>query len=167
MGVPSLFRTLVQQYPKIISNVERSKCDYLLMDFNCLIHGCKENITPGSRNQEEELITEVISYTSDIICNIVKPQKVVYIAVDGPVPKAKMDKQRLRRFKKVSDDYYISKLKTKYDKDTTNAFNSNKITPGTKFMDYLTKYIDWYIKKRMSQSSVWKNLDIIFSFILL
>jgi len=39
----------------------------------------------------------------------------------------------------------------------------NCITPGTKFMDHLTKYIDWYIRKRISEDSRWQNVEIIFS----
>ena len=40
MGVPSLFRTLIEKFPEIISDVKDSNgCEYLLMDYNCLIHG--------------------------------------------------------------------------------------------------------------------------------
>lgn len=39
----------------------------------------------------------------------------------------------------------------------------NCITPGTKFMDYLSKYIDWYIKKRITENVNWKKVEVVFS----
>ena len=39
----------------------------------------------------------------------------------------------------------------------------NCITPGTKFMDFLSKYIDWYIRKKISTDAEWRKLEIIFS----
>ena len=44
-----------------------------------------------------------------------------------------------------------------------SSFNSNCITPGTKFMDFLTKYMDWYIRKRVSEDEEWKKIKVIFS----
>jgi len=135
MGVPSLFRELVQKVPDVVSSVEKGhKCDFFLLDFNCLIHGCKQNIPENSINQEEDLIAEVVSYTRTLICDIVKPQKLTYIAVDGSVPRAKMERQRARRYKKVQDEVFESKLKEKYNIEQKGGFNSNKITPGTAFM---------------------------------
>ena len=49
--------------------------------------------------------------------------------------------------------------------ETSNeqSFDSNCITPGTQFMDYLSKYIDWYIKNKISTEEKWQNIEIIFS----
>ena len=30
-------------------------------------------------------------------------------------------------------------------------------------MDHFSKYIDWYIRKQISENPLWKNLEIIFS----
>ena len=38
------------------------------------------------------------------IVNIVNPQNIVYIAIDGPCPKQKMHQQRLRRFKSSKEN---------------------------------------------------------------
>ena len=45
------------------------------------------------------------------------------------------------------------------------TFNVNpiNITPGTELMDYLMKYIDWYIRMMVTQSPEWENLCVIFS----
>jgi len=58
--------------------------------------------------------------------------------------------QRKRRYKSASES-------------TGEGFDSNSLTPGTKYMDFLTKYIDWYIHKRISEDDNWKNIDVIFS----
>ena len=42
-------------------------------------------------------------------------------------------------------------------------FDSNSITPGTKFMDYLSKYIDWFIKKQITINPNWQNIEVVFS----
>jgi intein/homing endonuclease len=39
----------------------------------------------------------------------------------------------------------------------------NCITPGTKFMDHLSKYIDWFIRKRISENPLWQNIEVIYS----
>jgi intein/homing endonuclease len=43
------------------------------------------------------------------------------------------------------------------------AWDSNQITPGTQFMDYLSKYIDWWIRKKISEDDKWKNIEVVFS----
>lgn len=59
--------------------------------------------------------------------------------------------QRQRRFRSA------------LEQNDDSGFNSNCITPGTKFMDFLTKYMDWYIKKRISEDEEWKKIKVIFS----
>lgn len=91
----------------------------------------------------------------DNCLNIVKPRKRLILCVDGPAPLSKQNQQRQRRFVSAQE----------LEKDKSRSFDSNTITPGTKFMDYLTKYIDWYIRKKMSEStdSLWTNIEVVFS----
>ena len=138
MGVPSLFRTLVDKFENIHYAHNNDTVDHLYLDYNCLIHYCKSQFTPSDdssqRDVEEELITEIIRYTSYIICNVVKPKKLAFISIDGQVPMGKIIKQRARRYKKVQDDAYRKKIYEKYNVPLKEQFNSNKITPGTQFM---------------------------------
>jgi intein/homing endonuclease len=39
----------------------------------------------------------------------------------------------------------------------------NCMTPGTKFMDCLTKYIDWHIKSNITVNPSWSHLEVVFS----
>lgn len=141
MGVPSLFRSVISKYPSCCYSKNEDTVEHLYLDFNCLIHHCNNNltITPSMspRDVEEELIISVISYTSHIITNVIKPTKLVFIAFDGPINMGKIHQQRNRRYKKVQDDAFIKKLNEKYNKPEVQKFNSNKITPGTVFMTKL------------------------------
>ena len=63
----------------------------------------------------------------------IQPLKIFMLALDGVAPKAKMDQQRERRYKR--------------SKGETDFFNSVVISPGTLFMDGL----DAYLTKNWSQ----------------
>jgi len=145
MGVPSLFRSIIKKYPACYYAVNEDTVEHLYLDFNCLIHHCAHIISlsrdQSQRDIEEQLIVSVISYTSHIICEVVKPTKLVYIAIDGPVPMGKIVQQRKRRYKKIQDDCFIKKLNEKHNIEDTSCFNSNKITPGTVFMSKLCNRI--------------------------
>ena len=130
MGVPSLFRTLFKKHPDIVSkNV--NNIDNLFLDFNCVIHNSK-----CISHLDLQVIDEVINQTANIITKI-SPSKMVYIAIDGPVPMGKLVKQRERRYKKIYDDYNVQCIYHKFNQPIPHFFDSNKISPGTLFMETL------------------------------
>lgn len=98
-------------------------------------------------------VFENICHTIERLLQIVNPRKRLILCVDGPAPLSKQNQQRQRRFKAALD---------KTDEEFTK-FDSNCITPGTKFMDSLTEYLDWYIRKSISSNPVWKNIEVVFS----
>ena len=61
--------------------------------------------------------------------------------MDGVPPRAKMEQQRLRRYKKVYTEQLKSILKKKYNIENNLYFDSNQISPGTIFMDKLSKHL--------------------------
>ena len=140
MGIPSLFRTLTEKYDVSYWD-SKEETDQLYLDYNCLIHHCihKVDIKEGMSKREidEEVITEVVRYTCYLITRVIKPKKLVFIAVDGPVPMGKLVKQRARRYKKVQDDAYKRTMQKQFGIEVTDAFDSSKITPGTVFMTKL------------------------------
>ena len=166
MGVPSLYRNLIEKFDDIHTSENSSTSEHLYLDYNCLIHFCKNKFSTKSLSQrdvEEELITEIIQYTSHIICNVVKPEKLVFIAIDGPAPMGKVIKQRARRYKKVQDDAYARKVHEKYEVKREDAFNSNKITPGTQFMFKLSSRLRNFAKLGAFSKHTKKNFKVFIS----
>ena len=80
------------------------------------------------------------------------------ISVDGVAPRAKMNQQRIRRFRKDLNVKREEENKEKETKEENNineinnnndiVFDTNAISPGTKFMFHLTYYIKDYILKQ-------------------
>jgi len=139
--------------------------DNLLIDMNGLFHTSAQKIYQyGSFKPKDKSIPSIIPNNrlqikvfEDICKNIenltllCRPKKLI-LAIDGPAPYTKIVQQRRRRFSAV-----INK------EEDDKGFDSNNITPGTKFMDHLSKYIDWFIRKKISEDILWKDIEIIFS----
>ena len=94
---------------------------------------------------EKKIIKQVISYI-ELLISETKPTETVYIAVDGVAPMAKIKHQRLRRFKTIYDRNIKEQIAKKYNRTLETEWNTSAITPGTMFMDKLTKSILQWIK---------------------
>ena len=121
MGIPVYFKTLIEDYNHICYNQNKNICiDNLYFDLNCLIHPCCKGLT-----DETQMYKNILDSIHKIV-DIVKPNDMVYIAIDGPCPKPKMIQQRLRRYKSAKEK---------------KIWDTNAITPGTKFMENLENYL--------------------------
>lgn len=138
MGVPYFFYQIYKKYEKeehlsvSQQEIQKKNIDYLFFDFNSLIHPCSQKTIELLHDDfdfndiellESKIINDVILYTRYII-NLLKP-KSTYIMIDGVAPRGKINQQRERRYKSL----LFSTHEKKWD--------SNKITPGTKFMKTL------------------------------
>jgi len=47
--------------------------------------------------------------------------------------------------------------------DLDKEWDSNVITPGTRFMSHLSDYIKFYITERINTNSAWQGIKVIFS----
>jgi 5'-3' exonuclease len=142
------------------------KIDNLLIDMNGLFHNSTQKIYQYGNNKskfetEKKIIPtnrlqikvfEDICKTIENLFDVVEPKKRVVMCVDGTAPYAKQMQMRRRRFKSAIE---------REENDLT--FDGNAISPGTKFMDFLSKYIDWFIRKKISEDPKWRHLEIIFS----
>ncbi|GMH92074.1 hypothetical protein TL16_g12239, partial [Triparma laevis f. inornata] len=111
----------------------------------------------------------------DRLVNVVRPRSLLYLAIDGVAPRAKMNQQRARRFRsaqevreakdiqdQVIEDFVKRGIKPPDAKD--DPWDSNVITPGTDFMLKLSTYIRYYVRCRISTGGeYYKNLKIIFT----
>lgn len=162
MGVPSYFRWLFKHFE---SDIISKKAPYevihrLYIDFNGGIH-------PAARSRPEntqEVMNETIIAYLNYIFTQVKPQKLLYISIDGVAPAAKMKQQRMRRYKSVKETQITNQLKKKYKipVDEKKQKDFNMISPATDFMFELSLKIQTYIRQ-IKQKPEFKNLTIIFS----
>ncbi|PRQ56298.1 putative 5-3 exonuclease, 5'-3' exoribonuclease [Rosa chinensis] len=199
MGVPSFFRWLVNKYPKVVvkaieaggdqfldaslPNPNGIEFDNLFLDMNGIIHPCfhpEEDDDDGyglaPPRTYEDVFNNIFEYI-DRLFNIVRPRKLLYIAIDGVAPRAKMNQQRARRFKSAMDKNLAvgeaegEKLRQQFEKEgkkilleqESEVSDSNIITPGTDFMYKLSKALHSYINLRLSQDSGWRDIKVILS----
>ena len=130
MGIPSYFRGIIQKYPGCLINSIQG-AQRLCFDFNCLIYRCIRvpSMPTYTLESEEEweaaLFVEIERTVLEVWSSAGKPTT-VYLAVDGVVPMAKIRQQRVRRFKSAW-------LRSTND----GGWDTNAITPGTRFMEKL------------------------------
>lgn len=116
---------------------------------------------------------EIFSYI-DRIVSMVRPRKVLYMAIDGVAPRAKMNQQRSRRFRAAREEQLKYDAEQKLREEWTgqagaeqeaphDRFDSNCITPGTPFMERLATCLRYYVTDRLNNNPGWKNLKIIIS----
>lgn len=134
MGIPSYFRNILRTYPGCITNVKGG--DVLCFDFNCLIYRCLKSMPEYvDHDVWEGLLLEEIKKTVIEVWREAGRPKVVLIAVDGVVPMAKIRQQRVRRFKSA---WLRSSCSASASASASGqAWDSNSITPGTRFMEKL------------------------------
>ncbi|EHY65583.1 uncharacterized protein NESG_02029 [Nematocida ausubeli] len=153
MGVPSLFRWIAKRYPKSINKVANQGVDNLYLDLNGIIHPCCHPRGKDAPGSEKEMFQEIFRMVDHLVA-IVRPKQLMYIAVDGVAPRAKMNQQRERRFRP----------KDPTDGHVEGGFDPNTITPGTPFMYRLHTAITRYIEQRQSAGvNGWKQLAVIYS----
>eukprot|EP01102_Stenamoeba_stenopodia_P023161 TRINITY_DN9890_c0_g1_i1.p1 TRINITY_DN9890_c0_g1~~TRINITY_DN9890_c0_g1_i1.p1 ORF type:complete len:344 (+),score=80.81 TRINITY_DN9890_c0_g1_i1:117-1148(+) len=106
MGVPKFFRWILERYPFIAAPSGATPSpiyDSFFIDLNGIIHQCAGSSDPfAPAKSEKEIMLAVFNYI-DTLVSIVKPTKLLYIAVDGVAPRAKMNEQRQRRFRSAKD----------------------------------------------------------------
>lgn len=151
MGIPTYFKKILKHHTGALVGASKPReINEFYMDYNGVVYKAKaildkllkEKISKKpitTASYEKKLIKKVIDYTANIVCNVVKPTQLFYIAFDGPAPRAKSAQQRSRRYKGIKSREYQSYLKKKH-KITESNFTwdqSSNISPGTKFMEKL------------------------------
>lgn len=104
--------------------------DRLYIDCNGVIHGCSHNNGKAKDVTHKDIFRNIAYYLDRIISDIVKPKELVYIAIDGVAPRAKLNQQRARRYRGGSEELEQSIYDAFYeeyeeDQDEKNANNNN------------------------------------------
>lgn len=154
----------------------------LYLDANCLIHPCcrkiinnypklvnKHNIQYLNNENninneiniisllEQKMFDECIDYVVKLN-EFVKPTELLYIAIDGVAPRAKMEQQRIRRYRSNIEQNLKEEIYKKYNIQNQSFWDTNSITPGTTFMLKLSYYFQNNINKYIKN-----NINIILS----
>ena len=141
--------------------------DTFLIDMNGIFHYCCQktyeygsfrHLRDNEKNYEKKItssqrqkyLMKMVGNYLDRLIRFVKPRQRVVMAIDGPAPLSKQTQQRSRRYRSARDN-------------EDGMFDSNAITPGTEFLDHLSKYIDWHIRTRVSDGTWGENIEVIFS----
>ncbi|GLC57430.1 hypothetical protein PLESTB_001223500 [Pleodorina starrii] len=168
MGIPKFYRWLSERYPllnqKLTLTEGPPEIDNLYLDMNGIIHNC----THANRKDiggvtEEDMMLKVFDYLEKLI-QIVRPQKLLFMAIDGVAPRAKMNQQRSRRFKSAMERLKNEEeQRRKGEPVPDDPFDSNCITPGTEFMARLGKHLRFFIRRKMAEDPLWQKPTVVFS----
>ncbi len=84
-GIPKFYRWLSERYPLLNQPTdvgETPLVDNLYLDMNGIIHNCTHGNDPGTKLTEEEMVVKIFTYL-DKLFQVVKPQKLLFMAIDG------------------------------------------------------------------------------------
>lgn len=167
MGIPSYFAYLLKQNPQyLLASVH---CKRLFLDLNGVIHTCtrqavKETIQQIESmkhkhvseiehhvvNQKQHYYQHICQQSFQLIAKYIEfvfqytaPTDLLYIAIDGVAPMAKIQQQRLRRFRAHKEKIIKQAIYRKHQKVNIEGilWDSNIITPGTPYMTQLSQYL--------------------------
>lgn len=166
MGIPYAFHYYFTKYNcenELMIDFEalsQLDIDYLFFDYNSLIHPCAQQILSANNDKyisiqdnqertkviEEDIIKNCQDYTRYVINQVIDARtsnnmKLVYLTIDGVAPRSKMNQQRERRYKSE----YFKVIKSESSK--SSLWDSNKITPGTLFMNKLKESLKQFADK--------------------
>ena len=148
--------------------------DNLYLDMNGIIHPCTHpEDKPAPRNEDEMMVA--IFEAIDRLFAIVRPRKVLYMAIDGVAPRAKMNQQRSRRFRaskeaaekidtmaRIREELAEKGMYVPPEKPKESHFDSNCITPGTPFMVRLQEQLKYFVNNKVSTDGLWRGTKVRF-----
>jgi 5'-3' exoribonuclease 2 len=137
------------------------------IDLNGIIHPCFHPEEGDPPTTEREVFERILAYI-DALLWVVRPRRLLYLAVDGPAPRAKMNQQRGRRFKSAAEADQKKRVEARLREEWARQGrapppaaaakaagedplgDSNVITPGTQFMATLGRWLRHFCYARLN-----------------
>lgn len=137
-GIQNRFPGCVQVLGELRGVRSEYEYDHVFFDVNNLLYG---NIsrTPS----QDEMFSRLFRYLDQVV-NYSSPTQTVFMAIDGPGPRAKILTQRARRVARAK-----SLLDEKELIDPTQVIDNFQFTPGTDFMTKLKESLSYYAARRV------------------
>jgi 5'-3' exonuclease len=141
MGIKHFYQTFKRVFSKSIINILHpiKNYDMLIIEINGLFYNAINNL-----EKQKEKIThiKIFEHTCNELVEIVhkyerylKSNSSILIVMDGVAPLMKMRTQRARRLKNV------------IKRSSVDTFDINSLSVGTSFLNFMSKYIDWFLRK--------------------
>eukprot|EP00177_Eucheuma_denticulatum_P001278 GFKZ01002325.1.p1 GENE.GFKZ01002325.1~~GFKZ01002325.1.p1 ORF type:complete len:1472 (-),score=200.66 GFKZ01002325.1:1614-6029(-) len=182
MGVPKFYRFISERYPLINCKLQphvAPRIDNLYLDMNGIIHNCvraSPASAPADRSRyassiphprtPNQIFQDVFKYIDNLF-TLLPPRSLLYMAVDGVAPRAKMNQQRSRRFRSAQERRKEHEDAVErdpmYAAANVRPFDSNCITPGTEFMHQLTLALQYFVARKISEDRRWQNISVVLS----
>ena len=87
-GIPKFYRWLSERFPLVNEPVGAAAVpifDALYLDMNGIIHNCTHGNDPSTKLTEDEMVLRIFNYLDKLV-QIVKPQQLLFMAIDGTMP---------------------------------------------------------------------------------
>jgi len=148
MGVRFYIKFIKDFCKRIIDNkIKFTEIELLLIDLNSIVYDCLLIYIIESKNKNLNLFIDKIVYEFGLFISQFSNLKKLYIAGDGVAPLAKMQQQRVRRYKSPK----------------TEDFDNALICPGTSFMILFDqKMTEWCNKNKENfDTLVYSNSTVV------
>ena len=142
MGIPVYFSHIIRNYSKVLKTgyqMTHIPFHNLYMDCNSIIYDAVREIykTDPVNSASYPHILALVCLKLQAYIDDINPSDTVYIAFDGIAPYPKIEQQWRRR----ALNYFLEKHGCA---EKISGIDTCLITPGTDFMDYLSKYVYEY-----------------------
>eukprot|EP00727_Mastigamoeba_balamuthi_P013390 m51a1_g8674 putative 5 -3 exoribonuclease 1 (1268) ;mRNA; f:142931-149640 len=146
MGVPGLYGWLRSRWPRAVRDSPVGETDNLYIDLNSIVHAHAHPAAPT----EEETILSVLHHIEGLL-DLVRPRRLLFLAVDGVAPRSKINEQRARRFAAARDrPEHSAPAAAAAAADARGEWDANAITPGTEFMQKLRSGLEWFVSEGLA-----------------
>lgn len=157
MGVPGFYRYIKKRYPIIYKPLDdpcRPLIHNFYIDFNQVIFSCAQ-VFPNLLNAypRKKIITAAINNMCrylDQLVQIIQPQSLLFLAIDGTPPYAKAISLRRKRYMKSFNN-------------TINAPSYGQLVAGSEFFDRIHSELKNFIREKTEKDITWQKFQVVYS----